>query len=218
MKRLFLLVEGQTEETFVRDLLGPHYAQLELFMYPILARTSPGHKGGVTGYGKVKSQLTRLCRQHRGAAVTTMIDLYGLPRDFPGISASSYPESGTGVQKAKFLEARLSQDIGESNFIPYLMVHEFEAMLFSEPARFGDWSDSEEVVKELQKAASSFSTPEDINERPHLAPSKRIMASMPSYQKTLHGPLIADAIGLDTLRRSCAHLAEWLTRLEGLLP
>ena len=46
MKRLYLLVEGQTEETFVRELLAPHYAQVELFMYPILLRTSPGFKGG----------------------------------------------------------------------------------------------------------------------------------------------------------------------------
>lgn len=27
MSRLYLLVEGQTEETFVRDTLGPRYAR-----------------------------------------------------------------------------------------------------------------------------------------------------------------------------------------------
>jgi hypothetical protein len=217
MKRIYLLVEGQTEETFVREVLAPHYAKARLFMTPILLRTSPGYKGGVTSYGKVKSQLTRLCRQDRGAAVTTIIDLYGLPQDFPGKSRSDFPIAGTGVQKAKFLEARLGQDIGESNFIPYLMVHEFEAMLFSDPARFGDWSDSEDVAKDLERVASGFRTPEDINESPQLAPSKRIMASMPSYEKTFHGPIIAAEIGLDALRRRCAHFAEWLTRLERLV-
>jgi hypothetical protein len=50
VKRLYLLVEGQTEETFVRELL---------FISPIIVRTSPGYKGGVTGYGKTKSQLKR---------------------------------------------------------------------------------------------------------------------------------------------------------------
>jgi hypothetical protein len=114
------------------------------------------------------------------------------------------------------LEGRLRLDIGESNFIPFIMAHEFEALLFANPEKFEDWTDSENVVRELKSAASKFSSPEDINDNPEQAPSKRIMAAMPSYEKTFHGPIIAAEIGIDELRRSCAHFAEWLSQLEKL--
>ena len=83
MSRVLVFVEGQTEETFVRDLLVPYFAPLGIYLTPILAQTSPGHKGGIVSYGKVKHQVTRLCRQDHGAYVTTLIDYYGLPTDFP---------------------------------------------------------------------------------------------------------------------------------------
>jgi hypothetical protein len=163
VKRLYLLVEGQTEETFVRDLLTPHYAHLDLFISPVIVRTSPGHKGGVSGYGKTKSQLKRLCRQDSGASVSTIFDLYGLPRDFPGRSDAAFPVRGSGRQKASFLEAELARDIGEPNFFPHLVVHEFEALLLAEPHRFGDWTDSPTVVTELAAIARAHHTPEEIS-------------------------------------------------------
>lgn len=216
MNRMYLLVEGQTEETFVRELLAPHYARNGLFITPIIVRTSPGHKGGVTGYGKVKPQLSRLCRQDRHASVSTLFDLYGLPRDFPGKSAAGFPAHGTGEQKAAFLEAQLAADINEPNFIPYLMVHEFEALLFVKPEAFGDWTDSQGIVDSLAAIAQSHATPEHINDDPQTAPSKRIARLMPGYEKTFHGPLIAAEIGLDSLRQSCPHFNSWLLRLEQL--
>ena len=216
MNRLYLLVEGQTEETFVRELLAPHYARNGLFIIPIIVRTSPGHKGGVTGYGKVKPQLSRLCRQDRHASVSTLFDLYGLPGDFPGKSATGFPASGTGEQKAAFLEARLAEDINESNFIPYLMVHEFEALLFTEPGAFGYWSDSQTLVGSLTAITRAYNSPEQINDDPQNAPSKRITRLMPEYEKAFHGPLIAAEIGLDSLRRHCPHFNNWLLRLEKL--
>ena len=85
MSRVLVFVEGQTEETFVRDLLVPYFAPLGIYLTPILAQTSPGHKGGIVSYGKVKHQVTRLCRQDHRAYVTTLIDYYGLPTDFPDI-------------------------------------------------------------------------------------------------------------------------------------
>ncbi len=216
MNRMYLLVEGQTEETFVRELLAPHYARNGLFITPIIVRTSPGHKGGVTGYGKVKPQLSRLCRQDRHASVSTLFDLYGLPSDFPGKGAAGFPASGTGEQKAAFLEARLAKDINEPNFIPYLMVHEFEALLFVKPEAFGVWADSHMLVDSLAAIASAHATPEHINDSPGTAPSKRITQLMPSYKKPFHGPLIAAEIGLDLLRKACPHFNSWLQSLDKL--
>lgn len=216
MNRLYLLVEGQTEETFVRELLAPHYARNGLFITPIIVRTSPGHKGGVTGYGKVKPQLSRLCRQDRHASVSTLFDLYGLPGDFPGKNQAGFPANGTGEQKAAFLETRLAEDVNEPNFIPYLMVHEFEALLFTKPEAFAYWSDSQTLVGSLRDIANAYNSPEQINDDPQNAPSKRIARLMPEYVKTFHGPLIATEIGLDSLRQLCPHFNNWLLRLEQL--
>ncbi|OIO54187.1 MAG: hypothetical protein COX57_08630 [Alphaproteobacteria bacterium CG_4_10_14_0_2_um_filter_63_37] len=216
MTRLKILVEGQTEETFVRELLVPHYARMGLYISPIVATTSPSHRGGIVSYGKVRNQLVRLCREDRDAWISTFFDLYALPGDFPGKLDRDYPHQGSGGQKAAYLEGRLTQDLDERNFIPYLMVHEFEALLFVEPQRFGDWTDDAGVAAQLTSQALKFSSPEEINEGVHSAPSKRITQAMPGYQKPTHGPLIACDIGLDPLRQSCPHFSAWLNQIEQL--
>jgi len=215
MTRVYLLVEGQTEEVFVRELLEPHYARLGLYITPIIVRTSPGHKGGVVSYEKIRPQLLRLCRQDAAAHVTTLFDLYALPQNFPGKTEATYPSNGSGHQKAVFLEAHLAQDIGQANFIPNLMVHEFEALLFVQLDKFAEWTDGSAVVDRLRAEARN-TPPEDINDSPQTAPSKRILAAMAGYQKTFHGPLIACEIGLDALRVSCPHFHAWLQKIEAL--
>lgn len=218
MTRVYLLVEGQTEEAFVRELLAPHYVHAGLYLMPILVRTSPGHKGGVVSYAKIKPQIIRLCRQEPGVPVSTLFDLYALPGDFPGRSAAAYPQQGSGWQKAQYLENEWALDVNEANFVPNLLVHEYEALLFVGPEKFGEWTDDPGVVSRLSAAARAHATPEDINDNPLTAPSKRILATMPGYQKPFHGPLIACAIGLDAMRQACPHFHAWLQKLEALNP
>lgn len=215
MSRVYLLVEGQTEEAFVRELLTPHYARIGLYLIPIIVSTSPGHKGGVVSYSKIRPQISRLCRQDAAAHVTTLFDLYALPADFPGKADAAYPANGSGERKAGYLEARLKEDINEANFLPNLLVHEFEALLFSGPEKFAEWTDDSRVISALV-AAIQCHLPEDINDSPLTAPSKRVLAAMPEYQKTFHGPLIACEIGLDAIRQACPHFNAWLKKLEGL--
>ena len=216
MTRLYLLVEGQTEEAFVRELLVPHYAPAGKYLTPIIVSTSPGHKGGVVRYAKIKPQILRLCKQDTGAYVSTLFDLYALPQDFPGKITAGYPAHGTGQQKADFIETRLAQDISQDNFIPNLMVHEFEALLFVQPDKFAEWTGDAKAVQLLHAYAQDYPTPEDINGDPLKAPSKRILSVMPTYQKTVHGPLIACDIGLDAMRAACPHFNAWLQALEAL--
>lgn len=216
MSRLYILVEGQTEEAFVRELLVPHYARTGRFLTPIVVSTSPGYKGGVVSYAKVKPQIVRLCKQDPDAYVTTMFDLYALPADFPGKAAPAYCVAATGHQKAQVLEAQLAQDVVQHNFLPNLMVHEYEALLFTRPDMFAQWTDDAFVANALLQAVVSAGSPEDINDSPHTAPSKRILAVMPGYQKTFHGPLIACDIGLDAIRQACPHFHAWLLAVEAL--
>jgi hypothetical protein len=212
MSRVYLLVEGQTEEAFVRELLAPHLALQGTYLRPIIVSTSPGYKGGVVSYAKIRPQIVRLCRQDPGARVSTMFDLYALPGNFPGKGAPGYPVRGTGAQKASFIEAQWAQDVAEPNFLPNLLVHEYEALLYSAPDRFAEWTDNANVVPALQ-AAVGTGGPEEVNDSPLTAPSKRILAAMPGYQKTFHGPLIACEIGLDSIRRACPHFDQWVQRL-----
>lgn len=216
MTRVYLLVEGQTEDVFVRELLGPHYARTGLYLTPIIVSTSPGHKGGVLSYAKIKPQLLRLCKQDSSAYVTTMFDLYALPGDFPGKNLPSYPSLASGHQKAVFIESHLARDIAQTNFIANLMVHEFEALLFVQPQKFDEWTDDRSVVKKLIAVTQAHPSPEDINDSPLTAPSKRVLAAMSAYQKTVHGPLIACEIGLAPLRGACPHFHAWLQRLDAL--
>jgi len=212
MSRVLVFVEGQTEETFVRDLLVPYFSRLGIYLTPILAQTSPGHKGGIVSYGKVKHQLTRLCRQDQGAYVTTMMDYYGLPNDFPGLDGH-VPDAHEQVVR---LELALLQDIDAPNFIPNLMLHEFEALLFSAPEKFAEWLDDQALLAPMAAIRGAFATPEHINNSPQTAPSKRILALVPHYKKTVDGPLIAEDIGLDAIRAQCPHFNNWIERLLAL--
>ncbi|CDG17014.1 DUF4276 family protein [Xenorhabdus doucetiae] len=213
MIRINVFVEGQTEETFVRDVLTPYFVAQQIYLTPILAQTSPSQKGGITSYGKVKHQITRLCRQDPRAFVTTLIDYYGLPTDFPDYNEQ---QDNTANERVTKLEQAFADDIGQANFIPNLLLHEFEALLFCQPEKFADWLDDNAPIAALQAIKAQFVNPENINNRPQTAPSKRILAIIPNYHKTLHGPLIAGDIGLDVICSQCPHFNQWLNKIMAL--
>ncbi|MEH2366745.1 DUF4276 family protein [Nostoc sp.] len=213
MIRIHVFVEGQTEETFVKEVLCEHLQRKDIYLNPILVRTSSTTKGGVVSYAKIKPQLNRKCLEDGSAFVTTMFDLYRLPNDFPG--SSSLPSTNDPFQKAEYLEQQMSADIKHKNFLANLLVHEFEGLLYSNPQAFLAWFD-QSIVDSLQAERNLFISPEHINEGPTTAPSKRIIRCCLGYEKPLHGSLIAMDIGLDTIRQQCQHFNQWLTRLENI--
>ncbi|XLP07238.1 DUF4276 family protein [Alteromonas marina] len=215
MIRIYVYVEGQTEETFVRDVLAPAYGAAGIFFTAILAETSPGHKGGIVNYAKSKRQIERLCLQDSDAYVTTMIDYYALPTDFPGLDNQTITNEVNIHQRMQLLENALEQDLNQANFIAYYQLHEYEALLFCEPDKFEVWLDNA-PTQQLLKVKEEFETPEHINNSPQTAPSKRVKTMMPNYDKVLHGPMIAGDIGLETIRQQCPHFNHWLNRIESL--
>jgi hypothetical protein len=219
MKRVLILVEGQTEETFVRDVLAPHFLARGVALIPKLLVTkrvkSGGHfKGGVVSYAQVKGDLHRLLADTGAERITTMLDYYGLPDDFPGL-ANRPP--GTGYQRVEHVERAFQADLSHPRFLPYLALHEFEALLFTDPARC-DWifSDAPGTIESMKAIRASVASPEEINEGPVTAPSKRLLGLFPGYQKTLHGPMAAAAQGLAPLREACPHFNQWVSALEAL--
>lgn len=222
MIRLHFVVEGQTEETFVNQTLVPHLSHLSVFSDARCVETSRKrgvkYRGGGS-YGKVRNDIARWTREDRGsdARFTTMFDLYGLPSGFPG--HESAPILNDPRQRVKMLESAFKDDIGDWRFIPYIQLHEFEALLLSAPNKLAaQFHDSAAGIRRLAGMASRYSSPELIDDGAETAPSKRIIAEIPEYsgRKASAGPLVANNIGLDALRLKCEHFGDWLDKLERL--
>ena len=108
-----------------------------------------------------------------------------------------------------------SVTIHERFVFPYVQMHEFEGLLFSDVGTF------ERVIPgapidDLRSIRAAFDRPEDINDDPNTVPSKRIRQLIPMYRKRLHGPGVAGEIGLDAIRSECPRFDGWLHRLEAL--
>lgn len=217
MKRVLILVEGQTEERFVKDVLAPSFVGRQVFLSPTLLVTKrvkdgPNFKGGVTSYGKFRADVQRLLLESGGALVTTLLDYYGLPQDFPGMSTRP---NAPPLVRVRHVEESIREELrSPKNFVPFLALHELEAWLFVSPDELPR-ALTQPIGREAFAAiCTSVDTPEDINEGVTTAPSKRIKAIFPTYRKTVHGPLTLQRIGLERVRAECPHFHSWLQALE----
>jgi hypothetical protein len=219
-----ILVEGKTELFFVKKVLAEHLAPMNIYCTPRLIETSRGHhkgrkfRGGGANYSHWKQDLLRWMKEDKksGSRFTTMIDLYRLPRDFPDYDLSK--KIMDPIKRVECLEKSLKKDMNEPRFIPYIQLHEFEALLLCEPRQFlKHYKDRTKEVNELIASCAYFASPDLINDGASTAPSKRIIDKIPEYEndKTLAGPLIAGYIGIDTLRKNL-HFSDWLDELEKL--
>lgn len=220
--RLHAVVEGQTEEAFVNDVLAPELGARRVFIDAHRVTTgrkrSVPFRGGISTYIQLKNDLTLWMKQDQDPACwfTTLIDLYRLPNDFPGYAIC--PQGGDPVQRATCLEFHLGSDVSHPRFIPYLQTCEFEALLFSDVLSFDlAFPGRPQVVSQLSEVRSQFHSPEHIDDRPELSPAQRILELVPDYSKTVAGPLIAQRIGLVKLRRECLHFGAWIDRIEALV-
>ncbi|GAA4357470.1 DUF4276 family protein [Variovorax defluvii] len=217
MRRVLILVEGQIEERFVKDVLAPFFEPSELFVTPVVLVTKrvkdgPNFKGGVTHFAKFESDLRRLLRDS-DALVTTMLDYYGLPVDFPGMSTR--PAGGSPLDRVRHIEIAVDQHFGKpDNLRTFLALHEFEAWLFADPGVLADVMAAKGLEPSLAAIRAAVDSPEHINEAPQTAPSKRIEGLFPAYRKRLHGPTAAQRIGIERIRRECPHFDRWVAELE----
>ena len=215
MKRILLSVEGQTEESFVRQLLQPLFG-IECFLQPVILTTSrdpqgKAYKGGVSKYAKVRDEVLRLCRDPSAAVITTMYDLYRLPKDFPGLQ--SVKADWTPLQKVLFLEDEFAKDINDPRFVPYLSLHEFEALLFSDKDQLvGFLKQVGARIKGVSQLQEIGLPPEDIDD--NYPPSKRIENAFGKYQKVTDGLLLAKKIGIDAMLAHCPHFRQWVETLQ----
>jgi hypothetical protein len=222
MVSLYVVVEGQTEQTFVDTVLGPHLLSKGIVAHaPLVQRRRSGviYRGGVTNFPPVGNTIPNLTRQHTrpGVYFSSMLDLDKYPTDAPGwddAKSMSPPR-----RRAEHLETALSGHISDHRFIPYIQVHEFEALLFTDPQWLAfSFPSQQAAIESLVTVAGQFASPEDINDSEQTAPSKRIIAAIPDYdyRKPTAGPQTAELIGLPAIRAKCPHFNAWVEKLERL--
>ncbi len=213
-----VICEGQTEETFVRDVLQSHFNQRNIYLETKLI-------GGTVHPHKLKKYIRNLLKTAT-AYCTTFYDFYGLPHDFFGKPEADTLDKRNIQGKANAIYSALHKELEEflpdkqalDRFIPYVQMYEFEALLFSHTEKFALGIGEASLASDFQKIRQAFDTPEHINDSQTTAPSKRIIKCYSGYQKELQGNLGALEIGLSTIRQECHLFDEWLQKLEALQP
>ncbi len=222
---IYVVVEGPTEQTFVRDVLAPHLAPGKIYLHPALIG-KPGHKGGDIRFERAKNDIGKFLRQRNDTYITTMFDYFRIDSDWPGkADAMRQVKNGTTLtasQKAEILETATRNEIvrthpgcgSESRFVSYIEMHEFEALLFSDADILADKTQIDAAV--LRRIIDEYDSPEEINDDPAKAPCKRLESLKDGYRKVVMGKTISEAIGIEAIRRKCPHFNDWLTKLEQL--
>lgn len=223
--RVYVVVEGSTEQTFVRDVLAPAMSRQGVYLYPARIGGS-SHKGGNIRFDRARIDIRNFLRQRHDTYVSTMFDYFRIDADWPGrAEVCRRVKSGMALragEKAMILEAATQKAIGEAcpdsdaekRFVPYIEMHEFEALLFSDVRILAEKADID--ISALDRLLEEYGEPEEINDNPQKAPARQIMTLNHSYRKAAMGKAIAQAIGIPTLRKKCIHFHEWVVRLEGL--
>jgi hypothetical protein len=216
------IVEGPTEQIFIRDIVTPFLAKKNIFLTPIIL-SKPGQKGGDVKFTRAKNDFERHLKQRPDTYLTLFVDYYGIKKGWPGRDISvdenrmlSNSEKAKKVNDATMQEvSQLYNDFRpEKRFIPFIAMYEFEALLFSDSQILAD---KLQVSKEMiDNILSECREPENINDSPANAPSKRLEALSDRFKKTTTGITVAKEIGLQKIRAKCPIFNEWLTKLEHL--
>jgi hypothetical protein len=223
LTRLFIIVEGDTEQEFVKQSLAPHLNSFAVWTTPIEVQTKRDRVTGqklARGGGHWKHWRKDIRNVLRTSAtdlrVTSLFDLYGLPEDFPQLEACN-AEVDT-LRRAVLLERAMGDDIQNSHFIPYIQRHEFEALVLSGLELLREQLVDADARAGLEKLRAELGStpPEDVNDGKETAPSKRLLACVPGYNKKTHGPQVTARVGIAGLKLRCPRFGAWVQALEAL--
>jgi Domain of unknown function (DUF4276) len=221
-KFLNIVAEGQAELAFAKDTLTKYFEPLGIVIDSRCITTSRKmhKKGGNVNFEYAKSDLLRWIAEEKGRLpyFTTMFDFYALPNDFPGFEASL--KITDPYQRVEFLEKALFEDIDYHKFIPYIQLHEFEALLLANPdVLLVEYINAKDEVATLKKIVSEHdNNPEKVNTGRQTAPSKRIISFIPEYSgnKVSVGAVLAGIEGIEVQKTRCPHFGAWIDKIEKL--
>ena len=233
MIRLHFIVEGQTEQEFVKDLVAEELNRsgYDFICDARLIRTSRDFsagmvfKGGSATYNKVKNDIIRSIKDDGSSDsyFTTMFDYYKLPKDFPGMPEVKH--FNDPYKAVEMLEQNLKEDIAaeipnfdvKHKFLPNIMCHEFETIILTDVTKLLDYYENRrDSIQRLSCEVNSIGNPEFVNSDPSTAPSRRIIKAIQEYDKVFCGVCVATDIGIGRIRSACVHFDSWLTALEKL--
>ena len=213
-----VVVEGQTEQKFINEILAPYLALKGIFMTPIIA-SKKGQKGGDIKFQRVKKDIGNFLAQRNVDVVSTFVDYYGI-KEWPGkdsILPHSEPEQiAAAMNTAAKDEVCQAYDhlTPTQRFIPFIAVHEFETLLFSDTKALADGLGIDKET--IDATVNEFPSLEHINNSKETAPSKRLEKWHPQYGKTTTGIAIAKKIQIDTMRAKCPLFNQWLSAIEAV--
>jgi hypothetical protein len=216
-RTVYVIVEGQTDQQFIKEVLAPFLAMKGVFLYAALLR-KPGESGGDVKFDRAQDDIGRFLKQRDDTCVTLMVDYYGIDTDWPGYADSKRQLDHTQkhavlmqhtVDKIKCL---FPEQRPETRFVPYFSMHEIEALYFSDIHKLAEGLGVKEA--EVEKIVKECGGPEKINDSPMTAPSKRLERLSATFRKTSTGIAIAKDIGIPAMRSACPLFDAWVSRLE----
>ncbi len=215
-----IVVEGRTEQTFIRDILTPEIAHKGVFLHAMRIG-KPGHKGGNVSFIRARNDIVSILKQRSDTYVSTMFDYFRIDPAWPGMEKAK-KSNLTPHEKAQIIENATLNEIKkvlpdcnvERRFIPYIEMHEFEALLFCDVAILANKIDVN--PKDIEKIVQKYEGPEYINHGVNSSPSKRLKSLYPAFKKTTTGIIIAKNIALSTMRKKCPHFDSWITKIMSL--
>ena len=217
MANVIVLVEGPTEQLFIKKILAPYLGSKNVFLHPSIPG-NPRQKGGDVRFAKFKKDIGIQLKQCPNAWVTLLVDYYGIKTDWPGYEQAKRQNGHTKKFEVMCQETKREVEKLFANaarrFIPYISMHEFETLLFSDPAILANGLGVQQVAIDdiLRKCGEA----EAINDKPDTAPSKRLKSLSSCFIKTVTGISIAQEIGIDAMRKACPLFSAWIKQLESL--
>lgn len=214
MKRLIIVCEGPTEQAFCNDVLRSHFLSRDIL---IEAPTIKHSNGGIVAWDTLKKQIVK--HLNEGDCIVSMLVDYYRIRDsyhFPGWMEAK--GKSNLYERMRYLFEQMSLDMDEKlrpRFIPYIQLHEFEGLLFSDISVFHDNFTKEQLdYRQLENAVNEFNSPEEINNGPATAPSERLKKAIVGYDKVTDGAFLAMEMGLEIIRKKCSLFNNWIERME----
>lgn len=220
MKRLIIICEGQTEQSFCKDVIAPHLKNINNI--EVVASLPKKSHGGIIKWVELKKDIWKyLNSENKNTYVTTFIDYYGLHLnlDYPkNRKSQNVSETRTIVFE---IEEAMREEIDSNfsyRFIPYIQLHEFESLIFSKSDVL-EKSFSVQDIKDLnywKETLRQQPDPELINDGVQTAPSKRLKRIVPIYEKITDGTLLTLEIGIEYLKEHCKNFGIWINKLENI--
>ncbi|MDQ2043401.1 DUF4276 family protein [Pseudoalteromonas sp. 20-92] len=211
------IVEGRTEQVFVERVLAPYLGEKNIFITATQI-SKPGQKGGDVKFSRAEKDIGRFLKQRPDIYVTQFFDYYGLKQwpTLDTVAAHNHTEIAKRLNDAAFeyIAENYDEYQARRRFIPYMAMHEFEALLFSDEKILANALEIK--VEEVKAIIDVCDEPEKINNSRETAPSKRLdqLKRRGKFRKTTEGISIAEQIGVEKMRQRCPLFNEWLSRLE----